>query len=154
MQGDERRGGGRLQVLCDVTKTYGPVVGRILIAPLFLLSGFHKVTGFAGVAGAMAAKGMPFAEILLIGAIVLELGGGLMVLLGWHARWGALMLAVFTVLATLVFHNFWAVDPAQYRGQLNHFMKNLAILGGLIYIMATGPGRFSLGNESESERGR
>lgn len=140
-----------MHVLCDMTQSYGPLVGRILIAPLFLLSGFHKVTGFAGVAGAMAAKGMPFAEILLIGAIVLELGGGLMVLAGWHARWGAFLLAVFTVSATLVFHNFWAVDAAQYRNQLNHFMKNLAILGGLAYIMAMGPGRFGLGKESGSE---
>lgn len=140
-----------MKVLCDMTKTYGPLVGRILVAPLFLLSAFHKITGFSGAAGAMAAKGMPFAEILLIGAIVLELGGGLMVLAGWRARWGAFMLAVFTVSATLIFHNFWAVDAAQYRNQLNHFMKNLAILGGLAYIMAMGPGRFGLEKESGSE---
>ncbi|HEY7656185.1 MAG TPA: DoxX family protein [Burkholderiales bacterium] len=131
----------------------GPVFGRILIAPLFLVSGFHKITGFPAVASTMAKAGMPFPEILLVGAIVFELGGALLVLAGWHARWGAFMLAVFTVFATLMFHNFWAVDPAQYRGQLNHFMKNLAILGGLVYIMAVGPGRFSLGNGAESERG-
>ena len=131
----------------------GPVLGRILIAPLFLLSGFHKITGFPTVASTMAKAGMPFPELLLIGAIVFELGGGILVLVGWHARWGAFLLAVFTLFATLVFHNFWAVDPAQYRGQLNHFMKNLAILGGLVYIMAMGPGRFSLGNRSESIRG-
>ena len=133
-----------------VLKAYGPVVGRILIAPLFLLSGFHKITEFSAVAGMMAKSGMPFAEILLVGSILLELGGGLMVLLGWHARWGALLLAVFTISATLMFHNFWAVDAAQYRGQLNHFMKNLAILGALVYIMAMGSGPFSLTKESGS----
>lgn len=140
--------------MSSALKAFGPLFGRILIAPLFLLSGFHKIMGFSAVAATMTKAGMPFAEIWLMGAIVFELGGGLMVLLGWHARWGALMLALFTVFATLVFHNFWAVDPAQYRGQLNHFMKNLSILGGLVYIMVTGSGRFSLGKQSESERGR
>lgn len=128
-------------------KTYGPVAGRILIAPLFLLSGFHKVTGFPAAAGTLAQAGLPFPEVLLVGAIVFELGGGLMVLLGWHARWGALLLALFTIAATLVFHNFWSVEAAQYRGQLNHFMKNLAILGGLAYVMAAGSGPFSLRKE-------
>lgn len=125
-------------------KACGPVVGRILIAPLFLVSGFHKITGFSAVTGTMAKAGMPFPEVLLVGAIVLELGGGLMLLLGWHARWGALLLALFTVVATLMFHRFWALEAAQYRGQLNHFMKNLAILGGLCYVMAAGSGPFSL----------
>jgi putative oxidoreductase len=134
-------------------QSYGPLVGRILIAPLFLLSGYHKITSFSGVAATMAKAGMPATETLLIAAIVLELVGALMVLLGWHARLGALLLAVFTIAATLVFHNFWAVDAAQFRGQLNHFMKNLAILGGLAYIMAMGSGPFSLGREGTSRRG-
>jgi putative oxidoreductase len=133
------------------SQSYGPLVGRILIAPLFLVSGIHKITGFSAVAATMARAGMPASETLLIGAIVLELVGGLMVLLGWHARLGALLLAVFTIAATVVFHNFWAVDAAQVRGQLNHFMKNLAILGGLAYIMAMGSGPFSLGKEGASK---
>lgn len=140
-----------MQALCNLAKAYGPLAGRILIAPLFLLSGFHKITGFSAVAATMAQAGLPFAEVLLAGSIVFELGGGLMVLLGWQARWGALLLAVFTVAATLMFHNFWSVDAAQYRGQLNHFMKNLAILGGLVYIMAVGSGPFSLRRGSASE---
>ena len=130
--------------MSTLLKTYAPVAGRILIAPLFLLSGFHKITGFSAVAGTMAKTGMPLPELFLVGAIVFELAGGLMVLLGWHARWGALLLALFTIPATLLFHNFWAVDPAQYRGQLNHFMKNLAILGGLLYVVAAGSGPLSL----------
>lgn len=130
--------------MSTVLTTYGPVAGRILIAPLFLLSGFHKITGFSAVAATMAKAGMPFSEVLAIGAIVFELGGGLMVLLGWHARWGALLLVLFTIPATLLFHNFWAVDAAQYSGQLNHFMKNLAILGGLVYVMVAGSGPLSL----------
>jgi putative oxidoreductase len=98
----------------------------------------------------MASTGMPAAEFLLVGAIVLEIAGALMVLLGWHARWGALMLAAFVVPATLIFHNFWAVDAAQYTNQVNHFMKNLSILGALVFIMGAGAGPFSLGKEAKS----
>jgi putative oxidoreductase len=84
------------------------------------------------------------ADLLLVGAIVCEFGGALMVLLGWNACLGALLLIVFTVPATLMFHNFWAVDPAQYQNQFNHFMKNLAIIGALAYVMAAGSGPYSL----------
>ena len=139
-----------MQALCTLAKMYGPLVGRFLITAIFFVSGYHKIIGFSAVAGMMGKMGMPLPELLLVGAIVFELGGGLMVLLGWHARWGALLLAVFTIPATLMFHNFWAVDTAQYQSQLNHFMKNLAILGALVYIMAMGSGPFSLGKKSES----
>ena len=139
-----------MEALCSLVKTYGPVVGRVLITPLFLMSGYDKITGFTAVAATMAKKGLPFSEILLIGSIAFELGGGLMVLLGWRARFGALLLAVFTIAATLVFHNFWAVEAAQYRGQLTQFMKNLSILGGLVYIMVAGSGPFSLGKGGRS----
>jgi len=64
----------------------------------------------------------------------------------------ALMLAAFAVPATLIFHNFWSVDAAQYTNQVNHFMKNLSILGALVFIMGAGAGPFSLGKESTSER--
>jgi putative oxidoreductase len=143
-----------MEALCSLVKAYGPVVGRVLITPLFLLSGFSKITGFTATAATMAKMGMPFPEVMLVGAIVFELGGGLMVLLGWHARLGALLLAVFTIASTLVFHNFWAVDAAQYRGQLTQFMKNLSILGGLVYIMVAGSGPFSLGKEGKSGSAR
>jgi len=143
-----------MQALCNLVKAYGPVVGRVLITPLFLLSGYQKITGFTAAAASMAKAGLPFPEFLLIGSIAFELGGGLMVLLGWHARFGALLLAVFTIAATLVFHNFWAVDAARYSGQLSQFMKNLAILGGLVYIMVAGSGPFSLGKEGKSGSAR
>jgi len=139
-----------MQALCDLAKQYGPLVGRILITAIFLISGYHKIIGFSAVAGMMGKMGMPLPELLLAGAIVFELGGGLMVLLGWHARWGALLLFVFTIPATLMFHNFWAVDAAQYQNQFNHFLKNLAILGALVFIMGAGSGPFSLRKDSES----
>ena len=133
-----------MHALCNLLRQYGPLAGRILITAIFLNSGYEKITGFAAVSAMMAKMGMPMADLLLAGAIVCEIGGGLMVLLGWNACWGALLLIVFTVPATLMFHNFWAVDAAQYQNQFNHFMKNLAIVGGLLCIMAMGSGPFSL----------
>jgi putative oxidoreductase len=130
--------------LCEMVRQYGPLAGRILMALIFLNSGFGKITGFAGTAGFMASKGMPFAEVLLAGALVFELAGAIMLILGWRVHWGALLLIVFMIPATLMFHNFWAVDAAQYQNQLNHFLKNVAMTGGLLYIMAFGAGPLSL----------
>jgi putative oxidoreductase len=139
-----------MHALCNLVRQFGPLAGRILITALFLVSGYHKIIGFSAVSGLLAKMGMPMADLLVVGAIVCEMGGGLMVLLGWHACWGALLLVVFTIPATLMFHNFWAVGPAEYQNQLIHFQKNLAILGGLAYIMAFGPGSYSVRKESAS----
>jgi putative oxidoreductase len=139
-----------MQALCALVRQYGPLVGRILITAIFLISGYHKIIGFSAVSGMMAKMGMPMADLLLVGAIVCEFGGALMVLLGWNACLGALLLIVFTVPATLMFHNFWAVDPAQYQNQFNHFMKNLAIIGALVYVMAAGSGPYSLKGEKRT----
>ncbi|HKA40073.1 MAG TPA: DoxX family protein, partial [Burkholderiales bacterium] len=127
-----------MHALCDLVRQFGPLTGRIFITAIFLISGYHKIIGFAAVSGLMAKVGMPMPDLLLVAAIVCEIAGGLMVLVGWHACWGALALIVFTIPATLVFHNFWAVGPADFQNQFNHFMKNLAIIGGLLYIMAMG----------------
>jgi putative oxidoreductase len=129
-----------------MVQRYGPLAGRILMALIFLRSGFGKLTGFSGTAGYMASQGMPMAEFLLVGAIVFELAGAVMLILGWRVRWGALLLIAFTIPATLLFHNFWAVDAAQAQNQLNHFMKNVTIVGGLLYVMAFGAGPLSFDN--------
>jgi putative oxidoreductase len=132
--------------LCEAVKHYGPLAGRILMAAIFVKSGFGKIGGFAGTAGYMASKGMPFAEVLLVGAIVVEFVGGIMLIIGWKARWAALAIFLFLIPATLIFHNFWAVDAAQVMNQTNHFYKNVAIMGGMLYIMAFGAGALSLDN--------
>ena len=123
----------------DQYHPWGLLAGRILLAYIFVLSGYGKIANFAGSAGYMAKYGMPMIEFFLVCAILLELGGSLMLVLGWKARWGALALIVFTVPATLIFHPVWA-DP----GQAIQFNKNLAIMGGLLYALFTGPGRLSL----------
>lgn len=123
---------------------WGLLAGRLMLAYIFVLSGFGKITGFAGAAGYMAKYGMPMIEFLLVCAIVLELAGSLMLVAGWKARWGALALIVFTVPTTLIFHAYWAVPPEQAYGQMIQFQKNVAMLGGLLYVLFSGPGRLSL----------
>lgn len=127
-----------------VVAKFGPVVGRVLIALIFLLSGIGKVTGFAGSAGYMASKGLPMIEVLLVASIIIELGGAAMLILGWKASLGALALFLWMIPVTLIFHNFWAVPPEQYQLQQIMFMKNLAIMGALLYVMSFGSGSYSL----------
>lgn len=126
------------------------VLARLLLTAVFILSAFNKITGFSGTQGYMAAKGMPATGFLLAGAIVFLLVGGFSVLLGYKARIGALLLIIFLVPATLIFHNFWAVAPEEAQGQMIHFMKNLGLLGGLLHIAANGAGPGSLDSRTGS----
>lgn len=116
------------------------LAGRVGLGLLFVVSGFGKITGFAGTAGYMASKGMPMAEVLLVGAIAIELVGGLMLLAGFKARWAALAIAAFLVPTTLIFHS--PVGP-EAQAQMTQFLKNLSILGGMLYVAAFGPGAWS-----------
>jgi putative oxidoreductase len=122
------------------------LVGRILLSAIFLFSGFGKLMDWSGTAAGMEKHGMIAVPFFLAGAIALELGGGLSVLLGWKARWGAVALLVFIVPATLIFHNFWAEEGAARMNQMTHFMKNIALMGGLLMVMAHGSGGFSIDN--------
>ena len=124
-----------------------PLIGRVLLALIFIIAGFHKITGFAGTAEMMTGRGLPLPQVLLAATILIELGGGLMILLGWHARWAALAIFLFLIPTTLIFHAYWSVDPSQplmVKNQMNQFMKNLAIMGGMLYVVAYGSGPFSL----------
>lgn len=129
---------------CQWVKQYGPLAGRIMLALIFLISGYAKLGNFEGTAGFMAGAGIPLAQIALALTIIIEIGGGLMLVIGWKARWAALAIFLFVVPATLIFHNFWAADAAQLQNQLNHFLKNVCILGGMLYIMAFGSGPLSV----------
>lgn len=130
---------------CRLVKQYGPLAARILIAQLFVIAGFGKLTAFAKAAAFMANKGLPMPEVLLVLTIALELGGGILLILGWKARWVAAALCGFTLIVSIVFHPFWAVEPEVVRNEMNNFMKNLAIMGAMLYIMAYGAGPLSIG---------
>lgn len=114
------------------------------MALIFLISGLGKIFDWQGTAGYMASKGMPLIPFFLLGAIVLELAGGLAVLLGFKARIGALLLIVFLIPATLIFHNFWTLTGMERQIQMIMFLKNLAIMGGLLLVVGLGPGPLSL----------
>jgi putative oxidoreductase len=138
--------------VCEIAKKYGPLAGRLLIANIFIVSGFHKIGGFAGTAGYMASKmGLPqdsmLVNAMLVATIAIELGGGLLLLLGWQARWAATAILFWMVPVTLIFHAYWGLPADQMQMQMIQFQKNMAIIGGLLYIIACGPGAFSLGRD-------
>ena len=118
-----------------------PLLGRILIASLFVPAGFGKLTGFKGAVDYAAAAHMPVPSLAIAAAIAIELGCGLLLLVGWKARWAAAAMALFSVVAAVVFHNNFADPDMQI-----HFFKNLAIAGGLLNFVYFGAGPFSVDN--------
>jgi putative oxidoreductase len=119
------------------------LVGRILLALIFITSGFGKITGYDGTAAYMATK-LPMVSVLLPLTILTELGGGLALAVGFKARWAGLALAAFTLLAGFLFHDYWNADAAHRMGQQINFMKNISISGGMLMVFAFGPGAWSL----------
>jgi putative oxidoreductase len=129
---------------------YTPLLGRILLALIFVSAGYGKIRGFDGTVGYIASQGVPLPTLAAIGAIVIELGGGLLLIAGWKARWAAAAMAVFTVIAAVIFHAFWAAPADQAMNQSIHFWKNIAIMGGLLYVVAYGSGPVSIEQASET----
>jgi putative oxidoreductase len=120
-------------------KDFAALIGRIMIAALYVPAGFSKIGGFSGTAGYIASKGLPLPEVGAAIAIVVELVAGLMLVVGWKTRWAALALAAFTLVASFIFHPYW-----QNAAEFNAFWKNIAVVGGLLLLYAFGPGRLSL----------
>lgn len=123
------------------------LVGRVLLALIFIISGAGKIVGFAGTVAYITATGLPFPQVAAIIAIIVEVGGGVMLAVGFNARWAALALAIFTLIAGFLFHDFWNADATSKLTQSIHFWKNISITGGMLMVFAYGPGRFGL-NES------
>jgi putative oxidoreductase len=121
-----------------------PLLSRILIGALFITAGARKAMTIAATAGYFAKLGMPAAEVMAWLAVLIEIGGGLALILGWQTRWVAWLLAIFVGIATGLAHRFWEFDAAQYNAQLNNFLKNAAIIGGLLMFAAHGPGTASV----------
>jgi putative oxidoreductase len=120
------------------------LIARVLLALMFVLAGFGKLAGLEGTAGYIASKGLPMPMVLAAATGVLELVAGVMLIVGWQARWAALALAAFTLLASVLFHNYWAMPAEQQLMQQLMFMKNLAVTGGLLALFAFGAGTLSL----------
>lgn len=119
------------------------MVGRVLLAVIFVQSGFSKIAGFEGTAGYIASKGLPLPQLLAGVAVAVELLGGIALIVGFKTRFVALGLAAFLIVITPIFHNFWNADAAHAMEQQINFLKNVSILGGMLLVAAFGPGRFS-----------
>ncbi|KAI5913706.1 DoxX family protein [Thauera sp. 2A1] len=134
--------------MLDSLRTPMTVVGRILLALMFVLAGVGKLTNVGGTAAYMGSAGLPALPALAVLVGLIELFGGLAVASGFLARWAALGLAVFTVVASLMFHRYWSLPADQQMVQQLLFMKNMAAAGGLLILAALGPGPASLGGKS------
>ncbi len=123
---------------------------RILVAQIFLVSGLFKIVGWSGQIAWIESMGLPFPTLLLSGALILEVAGGLSLLLGWKSRWGALILALYLVPTTLIFHGFWSYEGQEVQAQLFHFMKNVTTVGALMLLAVAGPGSFRVDPRPEN----
>ncbi len=121
------------------------LVGRLLLAALFLPTGVMKAMNLAGTAAMLATKGVPYPEVFAALAAAVEIGGPILLVLGVVPRATAVLLGGFTLVASLLSHNFWTIaEPAARAAQQMQFMKNMAIIGGTMFYFAAGAGRFSL----------
>jgi putative oxidoreductase len=119
------------------------LIARFCLGLVFLLSGINKFINFQATAAYMASTGIGFTSFFLTVAALIEIIGGLSLILGYKTRWGAALLAFFLIPVTLTMHDFWNVPPAEYQNQMNNFFKNLAVFGGLLYPILFGAGKFS-----------
>lgn len=126
------------------------LLGRILLALVFLIAGVRKLMGVGMAAGYLAKLGFPMPEVMVWIAIVIEIGGAALLIAGWQTRRVAWLMILFVAIATAMAHRFWQFDAAQYANQMNHFLKNLALIGGLLYVVVLGAGAYSL----DERRGR
>jgi len=130
------------------TQSLAALIGRVLLVLLYIPSGWGKLVGFAGTVAYIQSKGVPLPEVCAAIAVAAELGLGLLILVGYQARWAALGLAIFTLVITPIFHGYWAVPEAQVMMQKLNFWKNLSIVGGLLMLFAAGGGAYSVDGRS------
>jgi putative oxidoreductase len=120
------------------------LVGRVLLAAIFVTSGLAKIPGWDQTLVYMASQGMPAPALFLFPTIFIEVLGGLSILLGIKTRIGASILFLYLIPVTLVFHSFWLFGGIERQVQMVNFLKNLAIMGGLAILSTRGPGALSL----------
>jgi len=121
------------------------LVARVALGLIFVLSGYAKLMGLAAFSASLVARGVPAPELFgPLGAAV-EFFGGLLIVFGLWTRYAALLMILFVIVATGISHRFWEfADPREFRTQQSQFMKNLSIIGGFVFLLATGGGRFAV----------
>jgi putative oxidoreductase len=120
------------------------LLGRVLIGTLFVPAGYGHLTGLTGFAQYLGSQGLPVPMAWAIVGAVIEFFGGLAIVVGFKTRHAALLLTAFTLIAALLSHSYWAADAAAYRNQFIHFYKNIAIVGGLLFVFVRGAGPLSI----------
>ena len=122
-----------------------PLFGRLMMTYIFATSGIAKVFGWSGNVDYMGTRHLPMIPVLLAIAMVIELVGSVCLLTGYRARLAAFVMFLYTTAVTVLFHNYWAASTAMAGMQETHFRKNLAIMGGLLMLAYSGPGKWALG---------
>ena len=127
-----------------------PLLGRILLALIFVIAGISKLADPSRTIANMASHGIPLSHVLVIGAIAVELIGGLMLMAGWHGRLAALVLCAFTLTLALIFHRYWAASGAEAGTQHALFFGHLSMMGGMLFVAVFGPGWLSVDEAVQS----
>lgn len=135
-----------LNIIMSPTKKFAAPIGRLLIALIFVMSGLNKIDNYSNVAGWMESMGVPGVLLLLPLVIVFEVLGGLAIIIGWQTRYTALLLSGFCLLSALIFHANFAD-----QNEMIHFMKNLALSGGFLFLVAHGGGNYALDNRTRAD---
>ena len=125
-------------------ENFVPALGRILLSLIFVLAGYRKLTTVAATVVQMTHQGIPYSNVLVWGAIAIELVGGLMLAAGLLTRCVAFALAIYILVLAILFHAYWAVPAAEARNQFNAFFEHLAMIGGMLYVVVFGPGVYSI----------
>lgn len=128
------------------------ILGRVMIAGIFLMSAVgNKIPNFTDVTQYMAAEGIPLPQLMLVGAIAVLIAGSLSVITGYRTRIGAALLLIFLVLATYFFHDFWTFEGEARQQQMIQFLKNVSLMGTMVFLIANGPGSMSVDGRIRSD---
>lgn len=131
---------GKINISSNITL----LIARLLTCAIFLVTGIWKFVDFKGVSEEMAAKGMIMIPFFLTAAAIIEIIGGLSLLVGYKTRLWTAILMLYLIPVTIIFHDFWNYIESQRYTQIIEFLKNMTIIGGLCDVRVAGPGRFSL----------
>ncbi len=129
-----------------------PFLGRLLIVYIYATSGIAKIVDWKGNVQYMSSHHLPMIPVLLALAMIIEVVGSICLLTGYQARWAAFIMFGYTTIMTILLHNYWAYTGMAAGGQETHFRKNLAIMGGLLFVTYAGPGRWAIGERSRSSQ--
>jgi putative oxidoreductase len=128
-----------------IVASLASALGRVLIALIFFRGGINKLGAVASTTATMQSHGVPYPDILVWGAVLLEIGGGLMLVIGLYTRWVALAFFLYTLTLALIFHPYWTLtDAAAARTQAATFFGHLSMMGGMLFVVAFGAGAYSV----------